>query len=254
MALRKISLKQDKYLDIYVKGNKLFFGGNCINVKPDIRTIEQMRDVLLDEEISGPRECYYMYRGVCNRRHAKKISDSDFRYDITILPPLFLGNEFNKTYGHYHPKAKNGNSKLSYPEIYEVLHGKALFILQKEDFSKVYFIKAKKGEKVLVLPNYGHVTINDSYKCLVLANWVYSGFNSDYTIFKERHGAMFYKTREGIIKNKNYSNIPDIFFLRPKELFSFKSNKPIYNFVDDLEGITFLKNPDLIYDKIKDLL
>jgi len=40
------------------------------------------------------------------------------RYDITILVPKIIGKEQNKTYGHFHPVSKDGNT---FQEVYEVL-------------------------------------------------------------------------------------------------------------------------------------
>ncbi len=61
-------------------------------------------------------ELYYMYRGLKKKNGA--------RYDITVIPPKMLGKEFVKTKGHYHIG--------SYGEIYIVLKGKAIYLMQKE--------------------------------------------------------------------------------------------------------------------------
>jgi oxalate decarboxylase/phosphoglucose isomerase-like protein (cupin superfamily) len=86
-----------------------------------------------------------------------------------------MGLEFVKTYGHYHPRV-NPKLRYTYPEIYEVLDGDAHYLLQRalndESVDDVTLVKATRGDKVIVPPNYGHVTINPSERTLKMANWV----------------------------------------------------------------------------------
>jgi len=106
-----------------------------------------------------------MFREVSkDEKDARKIKEKGLRYDITIIPPNKLGMEFVKTAGHYHPFLPG--SKMTYPELYEVLEGEAHYLLQRreqergtERITDVVVVKAKKGDKVIIPPNYGHVTI-----------------------------------------------------------------------------------------------
>ena len=50
--------------------------------------------------------------------------ENDLRYDITVVPAKMLGDEFNKTKGHYHVGA--------YQEIYTVLKEKQFILCKKE--------------------------------------------------------------------------------------------------------------------------
>jgi oxalate decarboxylase/phosphoglucose isomerase-like protein (cupin superfamily) len=66
--------------------------------------------------------------------------------------------------------------------------------------------KATAGEKLLIPPDYGHLTINAEKKPLVMANLVFSGFASDYSLFRTRQGGAYYEYLDGKLeKNRNYT-------------------------------------------------
>lgn len=178
------------------------FGGR--RLEPDIRWLYDIGEVIYDRAwLSNAEnfELYYMYRDLfLSRADREKLLDQDLRYDITIIPPAMLGREYVKTAGHYHPPAPGGTA--TYPELYEVLEGEALYLLQKQDLSDVVVVNAKAGDKVLVPPNYGHITINRSNKTLRMANLVAKGFSSLYDPIRERHGGAYFFTRDGWIKNE----------------------------------------------------
>ena len=145
-------------LAIALDENKLVFESGVKEVVPDIRTLEQMKPVLLHKNSDAPKEFYYMYRNVCKIEHEKKIFESNLRFDITVIPAAKIGDEFVKTFGHFHPLVPNTNTH--FPEVYEVISGSAHFLLQKEtDF---VVVKAIEGQKVIMMQGYGHITNNKS--------------------------------------------------------------------------------------------
>ncbi len=184
---------------------------NLKDKKPDIRYLKEMKKVVYDQEwfenASPDIELYYMYRGIKE--------DDNLRYDITIIPAKKLGKEFVKTKGHYHM----GN----FGEIYIVLKGKAIYLLQKrgEDnltISDVYYIEAKKNEIAVIPPQYGHITINPSERDeLIMANWVSKDCKSDYLPIEEARGACYFFTQDGWVKNKNYKVVPELYSQRPRK-------------------------------------
>jgi len=172
----------------------------------EVRLLNDMKEVLYDQKWSktAPNlELYYMYRGVKKK--------DGLRYDITVIPPLMLGQEFVKTKGHNHPG--------TYGEVYIVLAGQALYLLQKYAGNKiedVYAVKAKKGEVVIIPPYYSHVTINPSKKeTLKEANWVCEACRNIYDSFVEKQGACYYFTAKGWIKNKKYGMVSKLRFEKP---------------------------------------
>lgn len=168
---------------------------------PDVRRLKDIIKVIYDKEwlktADLESELYYMYRGVEEK--------DKIRYDITVIPGKMLGKEFNKTKGHFHVG--------KYGEVYTVLEGKAIYLMQKE--GDVYAVKAEKGDVIIIPPFYGHVTINPSDKELKMANWISTDCQSDYLPYEEKEGAAYYFTKQGWIKNENYKDIPELRFEEP---------------------------------------
>ncbi len=207
--------------------NKLVFGKGMKRVTPDVRTREQMMPVLKNHPHKIPKELYYMYRDVCLKKDEKKIKLNKIRYDITIIPALTIGEEYNKTFGHYHPKVPG--TATWYPEIYEVLHGRAHYLLQDENAEETLVYDARQGDKCLMLPGYGHVTINPGKETLVMANWVFPGFKSNYEPVELLKGFSWYETKSGFLKNRNYAQHGKIKLLYPKCFPKLGlAEKPIY--------------------------
>ncbi|MBN1762138.1 MAG: glucose-6-phosphate isomerase [Methanomicrobia archaeon] len=226
---------------------------------PEARTLKDMEGVLFNKRFlanaSMDMELYYMFRDVSkNEADANKIAKLGLRYDITIIPPNNLGVEFVKTAGHYHPCPDD--SKQTYPEMYGVLEGEAHYLLQKreeiqgiEKITDVIVVKAKKGDKVIVPPDYGHVTINPSESALKMANWVARTFSSIYEPIKQRKGAAYFELTYGeFIKNDEYDDVPDIRFLQPEETWPrglmLSKDRALYDLLREPEQLEFLTRPE----------
>ena len=108
---------------LYVEGLK---------IPSSVRTIGDMKDVLYDAEFAKSADkskvLYYMHRGVLRRRDSALFESNRRRFDVTVVLPGTLGSEFTKTVGHYHELSPAAGHQ-SYPEIYEILHGAAHFMI-----------------------------------------------------------------------------------------------------------------------------
>src|SRR4030066_309045 len=71
-------------------------------------------------------------------------------------------------------------------------------------------IKAKQGDKVIIPPGYGHLTINASNKVLKMANWVARDFESIYSPIKEKGGGAYFILEDNIVRNQAYENVPEL--------------------------------------------
>lgn len=176
------------------------------NLTPNIRFLSDIKDVLFDQEwYLNQREnpaIYYMYRGL-----EKK---DNLRYDITVIPPFLMGQEPVKTLGHFHGLDSN--------EMYIVLEGQGLFLLQKgkDKIEEFIAIKGKKGDCIIVPKGFAHITINPTKnETLKMANWVKDESGFDYETVKDKKGLCYYFTINGWVKNNNYQNIPEIKFKEP---------------------------------------
>jgi len=171
----------------------------------EIRHVKDMSEILANQDfakLSPGLELYYMDRGVDFK--------DNLRYDITVMPANMLGNEFSKTKGHYHLD--------QWQEVYTVLEGTAIYLMQKPfdsargGISDAYFVKTQKGESIIVPPGYGHVTINPSEsEELKMSNWVSPECKVDYKPYENLHGACYYYLAGGQWqKNPNYESVPDL--------------------------------------------
>ena len=240
--MKTLDLGKNCGLPILLKGTNIEFSGKIGSTFPDIRTGQQMRPVLAFEHPELPKEMYYMYRDLCRPEHRQKINAAGLRYDLTVIPPATIGKEYVKTFGHYHPTIPN--TETFYPEVYEVIHGTAHYLLQNG--VDCILVEAKEGEKAIMLPGYGHVTINPGKKTLVMANWVERNFKSIYEPIRNRKGAMYYEFTNGFRKNTNYEHIPKLRKIKPAKKipeFGMEKGKPMYNIVKDLKKLEFLTKP-----------
>ena len=204
-----------------------------------VRTLQQMKGVLMSrvDENANP-DMYYMYRGV--------YAAEDVRFDITVIPPRTIMGECTKTFGHYHPGSEDGPA---YPEVYQVLHGSATFIMQKRNRNgsvDAIIVDAGEGDIVLLPPGFGHVSVNRGMGTLVLSNLVYERFESMYGDYAENRGAAFYYLEGGeIVQNTNYI-VQKTERLSPEGLngrYGFSSKDLLSEFYENPKAFEFLKKP-----------
>jgi len=230
---------------------------NLGKLTPNIRYLAEMTEVLFDKEwarTAPDLKLYYMYRDiVMNEKEHEAVKKAGLRYDITIMPPLTLGREFNKTAGHDHPLVPDTN--MTYPEIYQVLSGQAIFLIQDSDKNRikdVYAVMANKDDIVIIPPNYEHIMINATGRELKNANWICRDYGSNiYKPFKQKQGFSYFALQNqtnGVDwhKNPHYQVVPELKFLKPNrwiEQFGIKKGQEVYSLVKDLKKLDFLKNP-----------
>ncbi|OIO24966.1 hypothetical protein AUJ14_05295 [Candidatus Micrarchaeota archaeon CG1_02_55_22] len=224
----------------------------------EARTLGQMVDVLFDRRYASTAEpktdLYYMYRGVKRPGDEELFKKHGLRYDVTVTLARTLGREYNKTLGHYHPVPDG--SRLAYPELYEVLSGALVFLIQTRvagsgDVERVYLISAREGDKVMIPPGYGHIMINPGNETLVTANLVESTFKSEYEPIKAKQGGAYYLLDDGTVKsNPAYKDLPEPQRVLAEKFWGNKSvdfakGKNVYaSFLESPEKYSFLKNPD----------
>jgi glucose-6-phosphate isomerase len=148
--------------------------------------------------------------------------------------PAILNGKYVKTKGHCTLKNSAGTG---YPVVYEVLEGKAHFLLQKKTWTISCSLEATTGDIVLLPPGYGHVTINPSAEdTLTMANLVSTAFTSDYAFYEKMHGAAFSELTGGIFhKNLAYPAVPPLG--KMKNMHSLHNNFGIGNTLSDFMGI-----------------
>ena len=224
-----------------------------LEVNPSKRLLKDLKDVLYDQEWFSrlseaelEKPLYFMFRDIARPGTKGSFNSRNVRVDITIIPARSLGSEPVKTLGHFHPLSEIGKP---YPEIYQVLWGKAVFLEfaphikdEVQDFRKIEQVNIweLKTDNFVVLEAGGHVTFNPSKtRPLILLNLVYSKFKSIYDPIIQMKGAPYYYiSADGelkFVKNSNYSKIPEIKKPALPETFGpLRQGRPIYkSFLED---------------------
>lgn len=248
----------------------LKFGSEIGPVTPKIIEFPFVKNYLKNPHSTyHRRDVYHIYRDVALFKDKDKFHRAGLEYDLTIIPPGKLGDEFVKTIGHYHSYKKG--TEIRYPEVYEVVYGKAFFILQSASADllrllEVYVVEATRGEKVVVPLGFGHVSVNPTENVLVLANFQASGNQGIYEPYEAHNGAAYYVTESErlgkggktvteyeFVPNLNYSSVPPLKKVRPRELpkYDLLSAIPMYfTAARSFDHLDFLVNPENYLEEI----
>lgn len=216
----------------------LIMDESLVENTPDIRKLEDLRPVLYEKEIQEPKELYSLFNDVGRPAARRFLHEHGLRYDLAIMPPLKMGAEYIKTIGHYHAISPGNN--IPFAEVYEIVHGTAHFILQKQDakdckiVNDTIWIRAHKGDRLVMPPDYAHVTINPGPAGLVLSNLAAASGGHSYSRIVEMGGMAYYdieyQGKPKLVKNPNYKNAPQVRSISLKSLRSFgvDPGQPIY--------------------------
>lgn len=174
-----------------------------------LRHHDKMKDVLKNPDASGPDVHYYMIRG-----------GSDMR-NITVWEPGCVGDEYIKTYGHYHIGQLD--------ETYWLLLGKGVLLQQKlvevdgvpqpDQVEEFRAVQLESGQSAYMPPGYGHLVANVGGTYMVTAddspvdfgdkNPISMPGHADYEMVKTMRGFAYYVVeRNGapaLIKNPTYT-------------------------------------------------
>lgn len=224
-----LNLKKQSGLPIAFDGNAIIFGNGVTADPMQARTLKDARAYYMGKHATSRRKnLYLMYRNVRAFQDEAFFKKQGIRHDITVLFPGTLGGkkgEYIRTIGHTHPAA----------ELYEVLHGTALFTLQEIDGEqKTFFIKASAGEKLIIPPGFGHSTLNIGNTPLILSDLFSDSIKSDYSFFKKHKGAAYWVCQSdkkmAFIKNPTYNKDTDIIIGVPMhyETMGLTKKEPLY--------------------------
>lgn len=249
-----LSLETISGLPLKLDGVNLVFEGGLPVVEPDIRHTKDFKDVLAPgSPLEGPEDAYLMYRDIGWNKDKEMFRRYNYRYDITVIRPGVVGRELMKTVGHYHPLVPG--SDVTYPEVYEVINGRAHYICQKVEGTKVlefFVVEALPGQKVVIPPGYGHITINPENEPLVMSNVTADGFKSIYTPLEETGGAAFYELEDfSWEKNGRYDIAVEPQWAQANEVpdFGLTEAVPLYVAItQNPEKFDYLVNPEAYTD------
>lgn len=228
------------------------------------RTFRELSAYLAEPDAKPSRDpIYTVYRDVARREDAPRVEAAHLRYDITMIPAgVFAGQEkeYFRTAGHYH--ARLPGRPLAYPEVYEVIHGRAYWLIQRlaaddpAELAEIYVIEAGPGEKAIMLPGFGHISINAFAEPLIMANWICLDVSYDYGPYEKLRGGGYWLTEGDIAstvafkQNGSYRSVPALVKLRPAEVpaFALRRSTPLYALSHELDRLSFLSNPEAFPD------
>ncbi len=245
------------YMDEYSYQLKFQDGLTCES--KGARTFGEMAQLFRNPAGIDPNEqCYDFYRNIVFEKDSALFQKNDFRYDITVIFPGTINREFKKTSGHYHGYI--AGHQTTYPEIYEVLEGRALYILQKAvNFDqneepvicdrRAVFVEA--GQAIIIPPLYGHCSINVGEGPMVFSNIAVVSCPLHYDIIKAKHGLSIYAlknedcsiTLESNTHYQNVSNIRRYYPLEDSSLGIRSSGSVYHEFVNSPEKFEYLLHP-----------
>lgn len=178
------------------------------------RTHEMMREVLMDPDKEGPEVYYHMVRG-----------GKDLR-NITIWEVGKVGEEYIKTYGHYHV----GNLD----ETYWIVYGEGVVVMQKrvtgpdgqpkdDEIEEVRVVKVKACDSVYMPSGWAHLAVNIGKTLFVTADDSPVNFeerdpsslpgHADYEPMKRMRGMAYYVVEKdgvsALVKNPLYKKVPE---------------------------------------------
>ena len=237
------------------------------------RSAEEMREYIREPGAHADQVTIYtVWREVARSDDKGRIRAAHLRYDITVIPPgHFAGEcgEYFRTAGHYHP-LKPGTA-VAYPEVFEVIAGRAYWLIQRPArpaggpsendpaaLEEIYAVEAGPGQKAVMLPGFGHISVNAFAEPLVMANWISDTFAYDYEPFRTLRGGGYWLVAGEVPetiefeRNPNYRAVPELKKLRPAEVpeLGLLRSRPLYALAQHLEHLQFLNEPE----KFRDIL
>ena len=170
------------------------------------RELSGLRPVLKDENASGPDPVYWVFSDISGDKWA----------NLTVIAPGLYGDEYPKTYGHYHG--------TDVDETYHLIEGEGILLMQKKHVEdgtvvpgrvdKVYLIRVKPGEEIIITPEWGHSWSNvGKVPLLSFDDWTHGHSPSDYEIMEQLKGMAYYLTSANgeitPVANPHYQDLPE---------------------------------------------
>lgn len=232
----------------------------------------EMNGLLYKMDGANPDELYYdVYRDVRYAADEALLERDQYKYDFTLIMPGQVNGECKKTSGHYH--GYNPERTNTYPEVYEVLAGTALYVLQRADnfegraedlkVDDIIIVKVEAGQSIIIPPNYGHASLNGGDGVMLFSNLAYGPCKVLYDQVRHYGGMGYFAFREkGALSfrmNEKYKNVPmpALKFATVKEnpRLGIQFGLPVYrSYMDNPDAFHFLGHPDGYEEEIVSML
>ncbi|MCR0346793.1 hypothetical protein DWW36_01350 [Erysipelotrichaceae bacterium AF15-26LB] len=229
------------------------------------RTLE-MQPLLYAPQAAGEEISYRFYMNIWRKEDADIFRKRGMSNGITILMPGTIEGECRKNSGHYHCLSEG--HRLPYPEVYEILCGEAMFLLQKSEcFQKDDFtvedcraVLLKKGEKLIIPPYYAHCAINIGDGYMAFGNLAVP-CPLNYAAIRQKCGFFTYVLKKNntllLLQNPHYESLPLPKITEPREqkTLGLDFSKTLYDlFMEQPCQFDYLDHPEAYEEAMQQLL
>lgn len=236
-------------LPLTLRAGRIQHGPDVLAEEDLVRRRADMRDVLADGVGRGGRRVeYHMLNGVRHREDAH-LAELPLRYELTALAGRALGWEAAKTLGHVHVCPPGGS--MGYPEVVEVVHGEAGFLIQDlaegpegPRARQAWLVRAQPGDWVVLPPDLAHVTIDLGAGPLVFSDVIDRRARGIYAGVAAARGFGWYVAEDGALRpNPRYERPPHIEEVAAAD-WSGAARAPLYrHFAADPGQLAWLSAP-----------
>ena len=220
--------------------------------------------VLAYPQAASEETAFDFYKNVHFPKDEALFAKYRLRFDITVLHPGLVGGERKKTTGHIH--ARMPGKTTPHAELYEVLAGTAMFLLQPDRGpdgpTDLIAVTLQPGEKIIVPANCAHCTNNAGDGTLVFDNLVLESGSNNYEEIQAYKGmAAFLMERDGmltLIANPRYDAAATRYLkgtISSSEAFGTAGAIPSYlSFIQAPDTYRYLQDPTAFNVRIDELM
>jgi glucose-6-phosphate isomerase, archaeal len=209
-------LSQGAGLPLLLRRGDLRPGPGVIAEEDAVRRLAQMRDVLAEPVGRRGRHIEYRMLNGVRRAEDDDLDGLPLRYELTAMRGRPNAWEAAKTLGHVHVSPPG--STLGYPEVVEVLHGEAGFLIQDlaldEDgprSRRAWLVRARPGDWVVLPPDLAHVTLDLGAGPLVFSDVIDRRARGIYAGVAAARGFGWYIAADGGLRpNPRYPEPPQL--------------------------------------------
>ncbi|MBY4797664.1 hypothetical protein K6V98_04750 [Collinsella sp. AGMB00827] len=229
------------------------------------KTLDAMQGLFKLNEITDSKTiAYRAYRNIRFAGDEQYFEKSGLSYDMTVVLPGTVGDEYFKTSGHYHSYAAGDSAP--YPEVYEVIAGEIIFVLQKSKrfdqddpgrFEYIRAIRVKAGEAIIIPPFCGHCSINPLNTVSAFSNIAATACSNSYDPIQRAHGLAAYVLHDGgeirLEANRTYGEqpAPALFYPIENPGLGIEFGYPCYtNYIRHPERYAYMLQPSKFVDRI----
>lgn len=189
---------------------------------------------------------YWTFVGVAEETHRDVVRRLPLSYDVTVIAARPMGWERAKTHGHVH--VSRAVVQAGFPELYEVLVGRAGFLVQDihsgPTSTYAALVEATAGQLVVLPPLLHHVTVNLGDGPLVVADVICRASEDDYGQLRAAHGMAHYISVDNrAVPNPAYRAVPPLERLTAEEWCGATVANVYQDLVDRPAGLAWLCSP-----------